>query len=141
MTDARATMALYRLHKGPWEQELRHATESYKAKVASKTKGKGKEREDADAGAKRKRGEDDEGDEFSEDEEEVIVKKAKTLKNPSTGQAFPGGGKKGISSGLGLVIRRNGQRVESRQRGVPRPSVQSVSGGGADGGPGWWETV
>jgi RNA exonuclease 4 len=142
-------MALYRLHKGPWEQELRHATEAYKAKVGLGGKAKGKEREieknkEASRMAKRKRGdgEDDEDasqdDGDSESEEEVKPSKSKKV--------FPGGGKKGISSGLGVVIRRNGQRVETRQRGVPRGGRAEGSGSASmsassNTGNNWWESV
>lgn len=110
-------MALYRLHKTAWEQSIRPTTEAFKAKM-----NKGKE--------KRKR--DDESQEADEQDsgadEERPIKKGKKPR-----EEFPGGGRKGVSSGLSVVIRRGGKRVEGpRQRGVP---TASTSGGS------WWEEM
>jgi RNA exonuclease 4 len=123
VTDARATMALYRLFKTEWEQSIRPQTEAYKAKLG---KGKGKETE-KEGGGKRKR---DDDDSESEEEEETQAKKKK--------EVFPGGGRKGVSSGLSVIVRRGGKRVEGpRQRGVPRSSTQDT---GTSGGS-WWEDI
>ncbi|WWC60463.1 uncharacterized protein I303_103035 [Kwoniella dejecticola CBS 10117] len=141
VTDARATMGLYRLYKIEWEKQLHHTTEAYRAKVA-----KGKKPDVPVANGKRKRDLDDEdGDDNDdgeihevEDENERNQSSKKGRKSP---QQFPGGGRKGISSGLGLVIRKNGKRVESggghreekdRRNGS---ALKSASGGN------WWETV
>jgi RNA exonuclease 4 len=111
-------MALYRLHKIEWEQSIRPATEAYKAKI---NKGKGKE--------KRKR----DGDSDDDEEDETSEKPDKKRKDD-----FPGGGRRGVSSGLSVIVRRGGVRVDGpRQRGVPRSSTGQD---GASGGS-WWEHV
>lgn len=124
-------MALYRLHKGPWEQELRHATETYKAKVGlDRGKGKEKEREESrvtstttTTASKRKR-------DGSQEEEEP-----KSSKKKREREEFPGGGRKGISSGLSTVLVRNGRKVAPpRRRGMP---VERVDNGGVK----WWEAL
>lgn len=127
-------MALYRLHKTAWEQSIRPTTEAFKAKL---NKGKGKD-ESGSGGAKRKRdAEDDEDEEDEEGEDEVPSKKGKKQR-----EEFPGGGRKGVSSGLSVVIRRGGKRIDGpRQRGVPRGSTgQSTSAVSSSGGS-WWEEV
>ncbi|KAF9465192.1 ribonuclease H-like domain-containing protein [Collybia nuda] len=89
VTDARATMAVYRLHRKEWENGT---------KQLAKT---------ADTGKKRKRGEkkDHEGAEADEagdgDGGDVMGGK-----NP------PGGGRKGVSSGLTTIVRR-GTAIEA----------------------------
>lgn len=121
VTDARATMALYRLHKVEWEQSIRPTTEAYKAKM---NKGKGKDKE---GGGKRKR----DGDSDDEEEEETSEKQDKRRR-----EEFPGGGRRGVSSGLSVIVRRGGKRVDGpRQRGVPRTSAEQGSTAS------WWEQV
>jgi RNA exonuclease 4 len=125
VTDARATMALYRLFKIEWEQSIRPATEAYKAKLG---KGKGKEK---DGGGKRKR----DADSDEEEEEAPGEKQDKKRK-----EEFPGGGRRGVSSGLSVIVRRGGKRVDGpRQRGIPRSSTGQESGTGSGGS--WWEQV
>jgi RNA exonuclease 4 len=123
VTDARATMALYRLHKVEWEQSVRPQTEAYRAKMGI-VLGKGK-----DSGGKRKRDDESESEE-GDDDEEARDKKKK--------DSFPGGGRKGVSSGLSVIVRRGGKRVDGpRQRGVPRPSNEIGGAGAAS----WWEDI
>ncbi|KAK8846515.1 hypothetical protein IAR55_005601 [Kwoniella newhampshirensis] len=127
VTDARATMALYRLHKSQWEQQLRHTTEAYRAKVGkSAQQGSGK----------RKRDDKDVGEDGVE-EGEVGEDTPRPKKGKKEREVFPGGGRKGISSGLGVIIRRNGERVDgggSRSGGSRRERIASASSAGK-----WWE--
>ncbi|KAK0462857.1 ribonuclease H-like domain-containing protein [Desarmillaria tabescens] len=74
LTDARATMAVYRLHRKEWE----------KGTVQKKPEGKKRKRQDAN-------------------NEEVQV------------DAFPGGGRKGVSSGLATVVRRKDEGGGSKK--------------------------
>lgn len=135
VTDARATMALYRLHKTEWEQSIRPTTEAYKAKV---NKAKGKEKDTGTTSGKRKR--DDES-EYGEDIGSETQAAQKGGKGKKIREEFPGGGRKGVSSGLSVVIRRNGKRIDGpRQRGVPRGSTGQSNGAGSSGGS-WWEEV
>lgn len=78
-------MAVYRLHRKEWEKGHRPLTKA------------------ADSGTKRKRGEkkehEDPGvDKAGNDDGEVVIAK----------KQFPGGGRKGVSSGLTTIIRRGG---------------------------------
>ncbi|ORY28641.1 ribonuclease H-like domain-containing protein [Naematelia encephala] len=123
VTDARATMALYRLHKTQWERDLRHVTEAYRVKSEA-VKGKGK----------RKR--EDKEEEREEDEAEDGEKEGERKK-----KAFPGGGRKGISSGLSVVVKRNGQRVEGGRKRGDGGGGGEGGGEGAGGGGNWWEAV
>ncbi|WVR05708.1 hypothetical protein IAU60_002732 [Kwoniella sp. DSM 27419] len=135
VTDARATMALYRLHKVEWERQLHRTTEAYRAQ-ASKNAGKGKATESVPESGKRKRDGDEEDEDEEDGEDQAPQKKGKGER-----QSFPGGGRKGISSGLGLIVRRNGQRVDGAV------ATYSGAGGGAgrrnreSAGTGekWWE--
>ena len=111
-------MALYRLHKVEWEKQLRPATEAYKAKT-----GKGKTNQ------KRKR-EDGEGEGEEGEEEADGGERGKKRAH------FPGGGRKGISSGLGAIVRKNGVRVDKRS-GRALDGGREEAGGG--GGSNWWE--
>ncbi|WWC88026.1 uncharacterized protein L201_002929 [Kwoniella dendrophila CBS 6074] len=139
VTDARATMGLYRLHKVEWEKELYRTTEAYRAKVG---KGKKGEIPSSNANGKRKRDNDDDDDhkedgKISENETDHIQNGKKGRKAV---QQFPGGGRKGISSGLGLIVRKNGKRVESggghrEEKRVTRSSASNASSGN------WWESV
>ena len=104
MTDARTTMALYRLHKVEWEQQPRASTDAWREKTGS---------------GKRKRPEEDlEGG-----------------GSPKRREEFPGGGRKGISSGLAVVVRRLGQKSGEGGEGQSgRRGPVGTAGGGK-----WWE--
>lgn len=103
-------MALYRMHKPEWESILRKTTEAFLAK----TKG-------GPVGGKRKRDDDD------DDEEDEPTKK----------ESFPGGGRRGVSSGLGVIVKRGGKRVAGAGRNGNVGSGHAT--GGSGGGGKWWE--
>lgn len=106
-------MALYRLYKPEWEASLRHVMETYRQKTGM---------EPLSAKKKRKRGDAEDGE---EDEEEERGKQ----------KQFPGGGRKGISSGLSVVVKRFGKKVEDQpKRRGPAPAPAAASSGGN-----WWE--
>lgn len=74
---------------------------------------------------KRKRSDKEEGE-----VEEGVNKKAE----------FPGGGRKGVSSGLGLIVKKNGVRVESQtKRGGKGGKDNGDSGEAGGNGLNWWE--
>lgn len=91
--DARATMALYRLHKDEWEPTFARWVKA----------GQGKK------------------------------------------EGFPGGGRKGVSSGLSVVIVGGKGKKGGREREIAAPKggggglVGSGRGGGDGGGDNWWE--
>ncbi|KAK7032173.1 3'-5' exonuclease [Paramarasmius palmivorus] len=161
LTDARATMAVYRLHKKEWEKG---AVGVASAMLLKSKKESGKNHDPSEdvstkAQGKRKLEVDDLDDEHSdsssgdeEDEDEIAesshhgrsqaqiehkkafksVKVAKALKKTSKSEkrakTFPGGGRKGVSSGLSTVVHQ-GRRVKK---------------GGSYGGPGggqWWREL
>lgn len=125
-------MALYRLHKKEWERSVWRQTEAYRSTssinkpedVLGKRGYDEKEVEDAkDAGGE---------------------SKGKNKKKRGTGssrQQFPGGGRKGISSGLDVIVRRNGKRVDENGRGDGSSHRKAGRGGMSTftGGESWWE--
>ncbi|EMD33103.1 hypothetical protein CERSUDRAFT_87427 [Gelatoporia subvermispora B] len=80
--DARATMAVFRLHRKTWEKTFIHMASAKLSITASK---------------KRKLDDTDDASETGDTAQEK--------------QEFPGGGRKGVSSGLSVVVKR--QRTES----------------------------
>jgi RNA exonuclease 4 len=129
VTDARATMALYRLFKSEWESLVHRQMEAFAARTKARplTTHHGKRK----AGAA---GEDDEGDNV-EGGDEV----SRGVKRQKKEVEFPGGGRKGVSSGLSVIVRRNGVRVDP-------PGRARARGGGEVAGPvvsedagNWWE--
>ncbi|OCF45279.1 RNA exonuclease 4 [Kwoniella heveanensis CBS 569] len=160
VTDARATMALYRIHKVEWERQLHHATEAYRAQT-QKTHAIASGAGSASTGGKRKRGDDDDdanadsADEGAADMADEGESVTTTGGNGAKGKkktervikSFPGGGRKGISSGLGLIIRRNGQRIDGTRatytagsgRGRRDREAEPSSSGGGSGAGKWWE--
>lgn len=117
VTDARATMALYRLVKPEWEASLRSVMETYREKAGLAPMAKG---------GKRKRQEDAEDD----DDEDAAENGKKGKRHP---KEFPGGGRKGISSGLSVVVKRFGKKVEDDQPKRRGPAPVAATGGS------WWE--
>ncbi|KAI0759975.1 ribonuclease H-like domain-containing protein, partial [Trametes elegans] len=117
VTDARATMALFRLHRKTWEKDFRpfprpsapssssrpRSTSPALAASTSKTKAKGK---------------------------------AKASPAPDDASAFPGGGRRGVSSGLSTVVKRLGgggkDRNSAKSKSRPNPQKKwwtELSGG------------
>jgi RNA exonuclease 4 len=123
-------MALYRLHKNEWEKQLRPLTEAYKVKIAKSGKHNKRKREG--------------GDEGDEDDDEVFAS-SKRGKKGKGGEEFPGGGKQGISSGLGLIIKKNGVRIDQRTGKVMEGKKSGPRGRAAEdvpadtGGSNWWD--
>jgi RNA exonuclease 4 len=112
-------MALYRLYKPEWEASLRKVTEAYREKAGLAPPVKGKRKRGDSEGA-----DGDDGDDDDEGAERSTKKKQKE---------FPGGGRKGVSSGLSVVVKRFGKKVESDQ-----PRRRGLQGAPASSGN-WWE--
>ena len=119
-------MALYRLHKGDWENQLRSTTEAWKAKTG-KDKGDkhvdGEEQVDTEVakhsrGKRKRHGAEDE----NEDEDGHNGERSRSISRDRK-EEFPGGGRKGLSSGLGVIVRRNGQMMGEAKRGRGAPAV------------------
>ncbi|KAJ7201086.1 ribonuclease H-like domain-containing protein [Mycena pura] len=114
VTDARATMAVFRLHRKEWEKGS------------------------APLPASQKRAREHTEEEQEEQEEEEDVHAGAGKKGAKTRARLPGGGRKGVSSGLSTIVRRSG-------RGASAPGNEEKSkGGGKSGGGGgtqWWKEL
>lgn len=95
-------MAIFRLYKREWEKNLRPVTASSK---------------------KRKRDDDEDS---TYDEETINGETVSTKGSPSKVQ-FPGGGRKGVSSGLSTVVRQQGKHA-----GLTTPKTTKQ---------GWWKDL
>ncbi|TFK81791.1 ribonuclease H-like protein [Polyporus arcularius HHB13444] len=94
VTDARATMALFRLHRKTWEKNARHMPSS----SISKKRPRG------DGGA---------------DPSQSTVDPSSRMKDKGKAkpkEVFPGGGRRGVSSGLSIVLKRSGASKGSQER-------------------------
>ena len=124
VTDARATMAVYRLHRKDWEKGNRPIP-LQGGSVAT-------------AGTKRKRDDDAAENEEEGNDEEVVVNvkpssaKEKKKKKIVNAQEYPGGGRKGVSSGLSTVVRRGpGKEKEKTQWWKQLPTVTTPGSKGS----------
>ncbi|KDQ56320.1 hypothetical protein JAAARDRAFT_132817 [Jaapia argillacea MUCL 33604] len=117
VTDARATMAVYRLHRKHWEKGNRPIASEPATPSAKSGKNKNK----------RKRVEREDGDGVSADEDPLL-------------KVFPGGGRKGISSGLSVVVKRAGVK-ESKVAHGGRGDRRSVGVGGTKTQSEWWKDL
>ncbi|PPQ84351.1 hypothetical protein CVT25_013246 [Psilocybe cyanescens] len=124
ITDARATMAVYRLHKKEWEKGSRPQPAVVQAaSKAISSKRRAPSRSGSD---------DDEDDDNDDDEVESRNKPspAKFIsKSNVTSKVYPGGGRKGVSSGLSTVVRHANDK--SKTGGGDSASVKSQ----------WWKQL
>ena len=122
VTDARATMAVHRLHRKDWEKGNRPVPLQGGSVATTGTKRK----RDDDAAEKEEEG-NDEG-EVVKPLSEKEKKKKKKLKS----QEYPGGGRKGVSSGLLTVVRRGpGKEKEKAQWWKQLPTVTTPGSKGS----------
>jgi len=123
VTDARATMAVYRLHRKDWEKRNRPIP-LQDGLVAT-------------AGTRRKRDDDAavEKEDEGNDEGEVVKPSSameKKKKKKVNSQEYPGGGRKGVSSGLSTVVRRGpGKEKEKTQWWKKLPTVTTPGSKGS----------
>ncbi|KDQ12015.1 hypothetical protein BOTBODRAFT_162195 [Botryobasidium botryosum FD-172 SS1] len=138
IVDARATMAIYRMFKKEWEKSMPVASVLRKRKHDEV----GKE-DDGDSD-----GSDENEDEGFEDAEEIAEKvigkrkwKGREKGKERKEKTYPGGGRKGISSGLGTVVKRTpAEKVRAkRTRAEDRSASRSATGGKSAGN--WWEEL
>ncbi|PCH36663.1 hypothetical protein WOLCODRAFT_167057 [Wolfiporia cocos MD-104 SS10] len=115
VTDARATMAVYRLHRKEWEKGQRPdrthhltASTSKSASIATATA----------------------TEEIVATTESTAIKK-KRKRASAEPEEFPGGGRKGISSGLSIITKRR----DAGGRG------KTASGSGASQKQSWWKSL
>ncbi|KAF5346281.1 hypothetical protein D9758_011499 [Tetrapyrgos nigripes] len=168
LIDARATMAVYRLHRKEWEKSslgvqaaiLLSANTAAKGKTPEpagdgerdgrdkeKTKKKDKEKEKKrKVPADEEEDEDEDDDENADDEEGRGLSSgvsSKSSKKPKKQKEFPGGGRKGVSSGLSTIVRQKG-KAES-DRGKARGGTAGAGSGASQKNSGvkdqWWKEL
>nr|ODN93280.1 hypothetical protein L203_00551 [Cryptococcus depauperatus CBS 7841] len=110
--DARVTMAIYRLFKKEWEKSVWHLTEAYRNKTKSNVKGWDDTSGQLE-GNKRKRSNSVHNQNGLEEDNDYN----KSMKKRKGKEQLFEGGRKGISSGLDVIVRRNGKRVDDNGRG------------------------
>ncbi|KIJ95917.1 hypothetical protein K443DRAFT_108121 [Laccaria amethystina LaAM-08-1] len=116
VTDARATMAVFRLHRKDWEKGNRPIPLQGESAATAGTKRK---RGDGDAAEK-----EEEGNDGGEVVKPSSTKKEKKKKKKVNSQEYPGGGRKGVSSGLSTVVRHGpGKEKEKTQWWKQLPTV------------------
>ncbi|KAH9944999.1 ribonuclease H-like protein [Epithele typhae] len=121
VTDARATMAVFRLHRKTWEKGLRAPPPPKSPPPSS-------------AARKRTRSES-EGDDDEEEGEDAEAAPPLDQKDGRTGkktrESFPGGGRKRVSSGLSTVVKRIGGTGKDGDRGRGKPKAKDK----------WWKEL
>ncbi|EEB88970.1 hypothetical protein MPER_12993 [Moniliophthora perniciosa FA553] len=126
LTDARATMAVYRLHKKEWEKGAVGVATAMLLKTKKNSIRNDDEALSSKAKGKRKRSTESDDDESSDDDGEEDageesrhrqqkrqnrqMEHKKGLKYEKRVKPFPGGGRKGVSSGLSTIVHQ-GRRV------------------------------
>ncbi|KAI0058423.1 ribonuclease H-like protein [Artomyces pyxidatus] len=126
--DARATMAVYRLHRKQWERAysvtpIRVPRETVASKGKQKAEGAAEVEDEApQVGAKRKR-DRSMADGASDDDEEVVAArvKVKAKKNRGSENGRAPVQRKGVSSGLSTIVTRRGG-ADSKSRGAGEKS-------------------
>ncbi|KAJ7511434.1 ribonuclease H-like domain-containing protein [Mycena galericulata] len=158
VTDARATMAIFRLHRREWERgsmPLRHSTSTSKSAKTGKGMDEEEEKvvdededEDEDAAAWEDEDDDTSPSAPAPPSKNAPSKNARAAGNPHPKNAnpkrqgqvkakeYPGGGRKGVSSGLSTVVRRgtSGKQVGGGGGGRDR-------GGGGGEKTQWWKEL
>ncbi|KAL1941387.1 hypothetical protein VTO73DRAFT_7204 [Trametes versicolor] len=141
VTDARATMALFRLHRRQWEKDVRPLP-------APRTSARSESPARADPNVSKKRArsalDSDDGSDGSDGDEDApqAPSKAKpTAKGKEKAkEGFPGGGRRGVSSGLSTVVKV--ARPAGAAKGA-KVKVKAKTGAGAGGKPKdeWWKDL
>ncbi|KAG8739104.1 3'-5' exonuclease [Ceratobasidium sp. 414] len=123
VTDARAAMAIYRLHKRSWDASL---PVSHLRGSASSTR----------------HAPDEDGD--SENSGTESLGRPRRKRRSSDSESFPGGGRRGVSSGLSTVVRGGGHKSGKRKTGVQRTKSLAATGDLQHSHVGkekWWQSL
>ncbi|EJD08249.1 ribonuclease H-like protein [Fomitiporia mediterranea MF3/22] len=130
VTDARATMALYRLHRKEWDKNFRPVANITSSKSLGKRKVHAEDDDD----------DDEQADANTESSPTSSSKSKKSRKNAKP-ETFPGGGRRGISSGLSTVVKVTGGvniKKQKRKGEIFARVKTSESKGTKDN---WWTTL
>lgn len=79
-------------------------------------------------------GEDD--SEADSDSEVIAESKPKASQKAKRRESFPGGGRRGVSSGLSTVVKHGGDRSKNAKNGAAGPNTSGGRGKGD-----WWTTL
>jgi RNA exonuclease 4 len=121
VTDARAAMAIYRLHKRAWDASLPMSHVIPPAGTA-----------------RRAPDEEDSGISGAEDDAQP-----KRKRRSSDAQVFPGGGRRGVSSGLSTIVRgvtHKGTTSKGGRRGRPLAATKGAQHSQVGKGK-WWQSL
>ncbi|CAE6447545.1 unnamed protein product [Rhizoctonia solani] len=113
VTDARAAMAIYRLHKRAWDASL-PVSHVRRAKTTS--------------GSEPEFGKVTTTTTGQDDDDQTQGPKAKRKRRNSAGE-FPGGGRRGVSSGLGTIVTSRAVKVGKEQSSADQANSK------------WWQTL
>ena len=119
-------MAIYRLNRKEWDKGFR-SLPLPSSKIESS----------APINKKRKAEDDDNDDDVKVFEEEQSTK-SKAKSKQKKPEEFPGGGRRGISSGLSTIIRRGRQVEHKKYNTSTSETKKSNSGKTSDN---WWTTL
>ena len=105
VTDARATMALFRLHRKTWEKGTRSVPSASVPKKRPRSASVSESVNEPPSGS-----EEDEADEEQDGRDGAASPSshAKRKGKAKAQESFPGGGRRGVSSGLSTVVKRVG---------------------------------
>ncbi|TCD66537.1 3'-5' exonuclease [Steccherinum ochraceum] len=135
VTDARATMAVYRLHRKDWDKGAPPPPGSTSGTSTASSSSKKKRKTPANADA------DNDSD---NDDDATSSTPSSGRKQQQASNSFPGGGRKGVSSGLSTIIKQRdssgrgrGRRGDDLQGAAkPKSSEQKKSGKTE-----WWKEL
>ncbi|KAI0719176.1 ribonuclease H-like domain-containing protein [Cerioporus squamosus] len=110
VTDARATMALFRLHRKTWEKSARPLPTSSTSKKRRRSASISESVNEPPSGS-----EDEDRDDGADPSHAAVSRSSRTKeKGKAKAQgSFPGGGRRGVSSGLSTVVKRFGASSKS----------------------------
>ncbi|EIW54533.1 uncharacterized protein TRAVEDRAFT_173759 [Trametes versicolor FP-101664 SS1] len=140
VTDARATMALFRLHRRQWEKDVRPLPAS-RTSAPTRARSESPARAEPSVSKKRARSAVDSDGVGSdgEDSDEVAPPATSKAKSASKGKekakdGFPGGGRRGVSSGLSTVAKTGAGAGGGKPKDEWWKELGGRGAGGAKGG-------
>ncbi|RDX57020.1 ribonuclease H-like protein [Lentinus brumalis] len=132
VTDARATMALFRLHRKTWEKNSRPMPSSSASEKRPRSASISESVHEPPSGSE---GED--SDDVADTSQATITPsyRAKDKGNAKAKESFTGGGRRGVSSGLSTVVKRFGTSAKGSKEPAKTKERwwKELGGGGSKG--------
>ena len=117
VTDARATMALFRLHRRTWEKNVRPLPQGSANPPPAVPHKRSRSTMMSESADDEDEDRDEQGGEDIPDASPAANRKGKKKKGKAEGaESFPGGGRRGVSSGLSTVVKRAGVAASSKMK-------------------------